>query len=64
VPGEQGVVSLRVLDPFDTTRRSIRTGTERPLQRPARAPGVRGAFLGLRHTAGRAPGRAPPAAGA
>jgi outer membrane receptor protein involved in Fe transport len=55
VRGDRGLVSLRVLDPFNTNRFAIRAGTERLLQLTAREPGVRGVFVGFQYNTGQAP---------
>jgi outer membrane receptor protein involved in Fe transport len=60
VYGERGLVSLRMLDPFNTNRFSILSGTERLQQLTEREPGVRGVFLGFQYTTGRAPRLRPP----
>jgi allophanate hydrolase subunit 1 len=46
---------VRVLDPFNTNRMSIRTGTERLLQMTERAMGIRGVYVGLQYATGQAP---------
>ncbi len=55
VAAGRGTLSVRVLDPFNTNRMSIRTGTERLLQTTERAMGVRGVYVGLQYATGQAP---------
>lgn len=55
VQRDRGTITLRIVDPFNTNRFAIRTGTDALMQVTTRQPGVRGVFLGYQFATGQAP---------
>jgi ferric enterobactin receptor len=55
IDGDKASLLVRVVDPFNTMRFSIRTGNETLMQTTQRTPGVRAVFLGYQYNFGRPP---------
>jgi outer membrane receptor protein involved in Fe transport len=55
VDGDKASLLVRVVDPFNTNRFSIRTGNDDLMQTTQRVPGVRAVFVGYQYNFGRPP---------
>lgn len=55
VPGDRGTVSLRLVDPFNTTRFLVQLAGDSVTQRSFRRQDVRAVYLGYQYNFGRAP---------